>query len=95
MSELKAMVVRGHLRTKVVKVSQFCNDWFMLDTGNPKLDCKPVSPSSLAFTPLGMSIIIKNNPGIMFKLYKMDVAPLWCKEYSLTFIKRNNNAPIR
>ena len=34
----------------VVEISQYCNDWFMVNAGDAEIDRKPLSPSSLAFS---------------------------------------------
>lgn len=83
--ELKAIVCKTtvkHKRKDIVKVSQFCNDWFMLE------DASIANPVCLAFTPLGIATIIKSNPGIMFKLYDMVDSPEWCNEYTITFKRK-------
>ena len=88
---MKAKVRRGNLKGTVVEISQWCNDWFTLNTGVPSVDRKPVSPSSLAFTHDGIVEIQKSNSGILFQRFELanagkkmvDVFP-----YVFTFKKR-------
>jgi len=73
---MEAVIRRGKYKGRQVKISQWCNDWFTIDareceglTDEEKirLTIKPFSPSSLAFTTLGMGEIIKHkNNGMLF-----------------------------
>ena len=74
------MIKRGKYEGLVLEVSQWCNDWFMLD---PREDTnlkdkdilsimvKPFSPSSLLFTEEGMQEILRHkNNGMLLNLFK-------------------------
>lgn len=82
--EIKAFALKGKDGGKIVEVSQWCNDWFMLGNG------RIVSPTALAFTPLTMSFISKHlGNGTLFREYQITDAPKRAKEYSITFKRRH------
>lgn len=92
---MKALVIRGRLKGKEVKISQWCNDWFTLDTGEWQIDRIPMSPSSLAFT-VGDSLTLqksKKQSGILFQLFSIQpvtfgVPPHLKDVYVFTFVRR-------
>ena len=63
---IKAIIRKGKFKGKEVEISQWCNDWFMVRTGNIEIDRKPFSPSALAFEPQGMEKILKHKNNGMF-----------------------------
>ncbi len=68
---MKAVITRGKNKGLEVKISQWCNDWFTVNTGTI-LDCRPLSPSSLAFTEEGAEEISNNdNNGTLFEEFKI------------------------
>lgn len=77
----------------VAKVSQWCNDWFMLESDeNPFIARRPWSPADLIFTKESMEKILehKNNGDLLEWFYPSHLEyPVTAgKEiYSVTFIK--------
>ena len=68
---MKAVIRKGKLRGREVEISQWCNDWFTLDTGDPMIDRKPMSPSALAFTPDGiLEIFAHKNNGMLLHWFE-------------------------
>ena len=85
---MKAIILKGKNKGKVVKISQWCNDWFTVDTGT-MMDVKPFSPASLAFTVDGMSEILSHgNNGMMLTWFETTPSPAWTGKYIFTFKKR-------
>lgn len=74
--EIYAVVLKGLHKGREVKISQWCNDWFSTDTGDFDIDRKPFSPTSLAFTPEAMRIILehKNNGSLLHEFVMHDHA---------------------
>lgn len=70
-TNMKAIIKRGKYKGKVVDISQWCNDWFTIDTDIIELAVKPFSPTSLLFTHEGFNQIRdhKNN-GFLFSWYE-------------------------
>lgn len=64
-TDIQALILRGKNKGKVVKVSQWCNDWFtIMDSGDI------YSPTSLAFVRKDMKRIKEhNNNGMLFRWY--------------------------
>lgn len=59
---MRALILKGRGMGREVEVSQWCNDWFTLEGY-----VQPFSPTSLAFTPLGMKEIKEHkNNGMLF-----------------------------
>lgn len=77
---MKALILKGKHKGKIVEVSQWCNDWFTLSptvydgcTVQEANDIcrKPMSPSSIALTFKGIAEVIEHdNNGFLFKLFK-------------------------
>lgn len=89
---MKALILRGKHAGKVVSISQWCNDWFSIDSNDVELATKPFSPASLAFRKQDMELIkAHKNNGTLFEefevvpLKKPYAAPL--AKYALTFRK--------
>lgn len=69
---MKAIITRGKHKGEAYEVSQWCNDWFTLDSGNWEIDRQPFNPSSLQFNYVGAkSISDHKNNGILFALYEL------------------------
>lgn len=69
-----ALITRGKNKGMVVKISQYCNDWFTTDTGDFEIDRKPLSPSSLAFNLEDITQISSDKGnGIMMRIF--EIAP--------------------
>lgn len=94
---MKALITRGKNKGREVEISQWCNDWFSINTGDPMIDRLPFSPSSLAFTREDMETIrTHKNNGILFNLFGIrersfkivgDENPDY-EKYVLTFVRR-------
>ena len=68
---MKAIITRGKNKGVEVEISQWCNDWFTVNTGT-NLDCRPLSLSSLAFTLKGAEEITNNDDnGTLFEEFKI------------------------
>jgi len=90
---MNVLVLRGRNKGKVFSVSQWCNDWFTLDSGDWEVDRKPMSPTSLAFTRDGMDEVCSHkNNGMMGAWYLVVEYPKWTKVggelFTHTFRKR-------
>ncbi len=83
---MKALILRGKHKGEEVKISQWCNDWFTIDTGT-MMDLKPFSPASLAFKMDDLEVIQKHNPGMMFAWYRIIIKDFG-KGYMFTFKKK-------
>lgn len=82
------MVLKGKHKSRVVKISQWSNDWFTTDTGEP-MDRQPFSPTALAFKSKDFKIIREHkNNGMMFAWFEPKVAPAWTGDFIFTFQKR-------
>lgn len=69
---MKALILRGKHKGKVVKISQYCNNWFSIDSDDVALATKPMSPLSLLFTFEGQREIRRHpNTGVMFQLFEI------------------------
>lgn len=69
---MKALVLTGRLKGKEIKIGQWCNDWFLADTGNAEIDRKPFSPKTLAFKIDDIHTIQKHkNNGTLFEEYEI------------------------
>ncbi len=79
---MKALVLRGKRKGKIVEINQFCNDWFSDVGGNI------YSPLSLAFTPEDMDIIIKSNCGMMLAWFQITEASTMGNRYIFTFKRK-------
>jgi len=85
---MKAKILRGGYKGKVVEIGQWCNDWFMTSTGTI-LDTKPFSPTSLAFFPSDFAEIEKHeNNGFLFNWFERKDAPKWAGGYLYTFKRK-------
>jgi hypothetical protein len=65
---MKALIRNGKHKNEVVEISQWCNDWFSINTGT-KRDCRPLSPTMLAFTFKDLKEILthKNNGTLLLE----------------------------
>ncbi len=80
---MKAIVLRGKNKGKVVEISQWCNDWFSVED-----DVSIYSPGELAFTEQGMDEILKHkNNGTLFAEFEVCIAPSWTANYIYKFKK--------
>lgn len=61
-----AIILRGKNKGIKAEIHQWCNDWFMLESG------QIVSPGSIQLTPLEIIRVTEHdNNGILFGLYKL------------------------
>lgn len=84
---MKALVLRGKQKGKEFEVSQWCNNWFTLNSDLIEVATKPFNPSSLAFTAEGIETVKNHhNNGVLFEEY--EVVPSKAKKpYGFTFRK--------
>lgn len=98
---MKALILRGKFKGKTAEVSQWCNDWFMLDPRGShfseaqeiEVATKPFSPSSLAFTYTDYrEIYTHKNNGMLFSWFVGAEAPEWAMDqnFLMTFKKRKH-----
>lgn len=88
---MRALVLRGKHKGKTYVVSQWCNDWFMLDAEDMEIARSPFSPSSLAFTMNDMlEIAAHKNNGTLFEEYepRFVEATQSNKNYTTSFKRR-------
>lgn len=95
---MKALILRGKFAGKEVEVSQWCNDWFMLDPSKnedltkeerAEIHRKPFSPTSLAFDVLGFGEIKKHkNNGTLFNEFEVRDMGGALGNYELSFKKK-------
>lgn len=80
---MKAMILNGKERGKVVEVLQWCNDWFKTD------DKKEIYvPTALAFNAQDFETIVKHkNNGSLFVEFERIMAPPRTGLYLWTFRK--------
>ncbi|HEB13550.1 MAG TPA: hypothetical protein ENI13_01065 [candidate division CPR3 bacterium] len=85
---MKAIIRRGKHKGREVEISQWCNDWFTVNTGDPMIDRKPFSPTSLAFNVQGLDKIREHkNNGMLFNWFEIvDIRGFG--EYFFSFKKR-------
>ncbi len=82
--KIKAMILRGKDRGKIVEVLQWRNDWFHLDDKR-----RIYSPSALAFDSVDIATIQGHaQNGTLFEEYDVRMAPAWTGLYLYTFKKR-------
>lgn len=90
---LNALILRGKHKGRVVPISQWCNDWFTLDSQEVDIARKAWSPASLSFSYETMNVIKdhKNN-GMLLGWYKIVEAKKWTtiggELFCLTFMRR-------
>lgn len=85
---MNAYITKGKFAGKICEVSQWCNNWFTLNSENPEIACKPFSPSSLAFTPTDIEKIIRHkNNGTLFMEYEIKETKPVMREFIFTFRK--------
>lgn len=82
---MKAILLKGKKRGKVVRVMQWCNDWFHVE------DIKGIySPNSLGFSASDKDLITSHkNNGMLFALYEWTITKPLNPEFPYTFKKRN------
>jgi hypothetical protein len=90
---MKVIIRRGKYKGQEHEVSQWCNDWFTLDSNRVEIATKPFSPSSLAFQFSGIQEIREHkNNGMLFSWYEPTmIIGLYAKDggiYSWSFKKR-------
>jgi len=84
---MKAKIIKGKHKGKIVKIDQYANDWFTINTGDPMIDRLPLSPTFLAFTHQGIAEIQQDkHTGILFNWF--DVKPTFGHEPFLYTFKR-------
>lgn len=65
-TNLKARIIRGYDKGKLIKISQWCNDWFMDTKG------RMFSPTQLKLFPRTIEAVrTHDNNGMMFALYEL------------------------
>ena len=89
---MKAIITKGKYKGECYEVSQWCNDWFTLNSNNIKIATKPFSPSSLLFNLSAIHEIKQHkNNGMLFGWYEVrPTKTMFDKEgnaYSWTFKK--------
>ena len=77
---MKAIIKKGKYKGEIVKINQWCNDWFTVDprdntnlSEKQQIDIirKPLSPSSLFFTAEGMKEILEHkNNGMLLNWFE-------------------------
>lgn len=68
---MKALILRGKHKGRLEEVSQWCNDWFTLNSDNRDICVQPFLPSSLAFTITGLfEIQDHKNNGMLFAWFE-------------------------
>jgi len=77
---MRALVLRGKRKGKVVEISQWCNDWFTV------MDSADIySPTSLAFSKEDMKTIKEHkNNGMLFRWYHEE----WSHDLKLWIFKK-------
>lgn len=95
---MKALITRGKFTGKEVEVSQWCNDWFMLDprknedlTEDQKAEIhrNPFSPTSLAFNMKDWNtIVVHKNNGTLFDQFEKREMDGRLGAYEYTFKKK-------
>lgn len=79
---MKAIILKGKNKGKIVTISQWCNDWFSIRENNTVY-----SPTMLGFTHDDFLTIIEHkNNGIMFRIY--EPKSISVGKYEFTFKKR-------
>lgn len=69
---MNALILRGKYRGQTAQVSQWCNDWFMLEHKDNHIRQEIFRPAQLAFTEEGMDEIeAHNNNGMLFEWYEV------------------------
>lgn len=86
---MKAKILKGKYKSKICEVSQWCNDWFTLDSDIKEITTKAFSPSSLAFDVNGMfEIKHHKNNGMLWVLFKMVYLKKVNSRYCFSFKRR-------
>lgn len=68
---MRALILKGKYKNTICEVSQWCNDWFMLNSETVDIARKPFSPSSLGFTVEDYQEIKKHkNNGTLFSEFE-------------------------
>lgn len=84
---MKTLIIKGKHAGETAEVSQWCNDWFTLDS--QKYGGEVFSPTQLAFTKRGMDIITNhNNNGTLFMEYDAVRNRDLNRAYQYTFEKK-------
>lgn len=79
---MKAIIIKGKNKGKLVEISQWANDWFSLEDG------RILSPTMLGFTAKDFRIIREGkNNGIIFALYAVVSTKPEFGVYAFTFKK--------
>lgn len=68
--KLQAIILRGKHKGEVFEVSQWCNDWFMLESDIPEVARKVFSPTVLGFNEETFQYIKNHeNNGMLFEWF--------------------------
>lgn len=87
---MKALILRGKYNGRVAEVSQWCNDWFTLDSEDDDITRKVWSPTSLAFTKEDFYQIVNHkNNGMLFSWFEPKLI-MRATDYTYGFQKRKH-----
>lgn len=94
-TDMKALIIRGKFTGLELEVSQWCNDWFMLDPNEDmpeadqmKIAHTPFSPTQLAFTVMDwIKLRDHKNNGMLFEWFEKHELGGKLGAYEYTFKK--------
>lgn len=88
---LRAIILRGKYKGLICEVSQWCNDWFKLESEDSDISRKAFKPSSLGFDENTMDRIkTHENNGTLHRQFRIATSPSWAIQQGFTWSFKKN-----